>query len=1163
MNNVFTGPNLQALRSFSLPSVNPTLNRYIANANADLGSRTSLAMSSVSNVISGSSWINATSGSELTRAVSTLGSYASREVTNMTRTGVANINTLIGIANSLNSNSSRLPGLATLQEILGNGQRNVSNHSLTALTVQVQNLARQRDGISDFIFRSSSQFNNSNVNPSLAAVYQSSANRASNLLTTSMTNLRRTISTNYLASQLAAVNAGIQSAITNFNTSVPVQIANRNNSAARQFSPIVSASRDLTSYINTNSSAILEVASRNLASSSTNGTTGRYDRISTNATQMIRIAGTNYTIAQQNFASSAALQLSNLTNRIAQAKSFMSTGSQSASSGSSNSVMSQVVTGLASVGNIQQQINNALLQRNSDNMKAMQNLTNKLQSSSVSFSNMTKTITALTDALSGAVNTDSGPASKVANMIVEVTDNLNKLPVLVEQQASKSDSIMAETASNVTANLKTYSGSVGNTFRQYFSSPSSRGTMLRSNITQGVSSSSQRIAEQVASWRRLNSGIEGRSRVAGINAEAASSSLSKRASDVANTIAAVASYIPIPSLSLSSNIATYQNTLSSEFEGIGKDLRTNIDLASSEFVPLISASDSNFDTFMTNSKRDASDAFSAQVDIGKSTLAQVNASFVPQVTAAVASIPGSPHDPSVRAAQLASYLVSGPETNFNKSMDLFTEKILNASTGIKGKQSVVESTIGSTLQPGQLDDISASILDRVSDQSENLVLVAKIVPLAIEILKLTDPLFDEKTGLKTFTEAVKYMNSAKMIDSIKQDEISVLSKFLLDSLEIQNTSISTIATTISDPTSLFWEAVKRFSPSAALRTANSSLFANYSASLGADTYLSTRPTSTIFTFGNTAGAKLDPIVAWFTTAMDAYRSAMSERISGLQEKARSMNLDPASYVTSHTSLANQILDDLQKIVAESSSSASGALSEALAQFQESMNGMNSDSTRNATAIGSEAKKLLSTSLNTLHDSQTAESILEQAEMNSRNARQNSILSAANKVSSLAAFSTEAFIHAIETSVSDSAEIAHTAESLPIIAGRIMSEWIAADTASSSSLSMLEPLSSDHDEQIELGLSKVKAMMAHATGQTRTVSENATIFSDSISTYDGSLTDLQKQVADEYDTAMATIDLVRNGPTVDLSPLSAQRNSDPLSEIQAAVDDVSGMLKTVR
>lgn len=1141
----------------------------MANANADLDSRTNLAVTTLRNTVSGTSSINATSGNELTRAVSTLASYTSGAAASMTRTGVSNINTLIGIANTLNSNSSRLPALVTLQKLLSDGQRNVSSHSIATLTNQIQNLANQRDWLSRLIFDASSRFNNSVVNPTVTSVSTSSTNRASNLLRNTMTNLNNTISTNYLAAQIASVNAGIQSAVSNFNSTYPQRIAERNNRASEQFTPIFASANDLRNYIVNNNTAINDIATRNVASSSTNSTVNSYNTVATNATQLTRIAGTNYTIAQQNFASSASLQLSNLTSRITQAQSYMSSGSGSASSDSSNDVMSQVVSSMASVGNVQQQINNALLQRNSENLNAMQNLTNKLQASQVSFINMTNSITALTRELSGSVNSSNPSSSKAANMIVNAMDNLNNVPVLVEQQASKSKSIMSQTASNVSNSVKSYSTTISDRFKQYFSSPTSIGTLLKSNITFGVSNSSRGINDQLSLWRRYNSDMDNRSKSVLNDIATASSSLGKRAADISTSIASVASYIPIATTSLSSNIATYNNTLSSLFAGIGKDLTTNIDLTSSQFTPLIAAADSHFETFMTHQVAGASDSFSAHVEVGKKVLAEVNNSFIPQVVSSVGSIPNSPYDEKLRSALFSADLVSGPETTMNRTIDDFTTELMAStnSGGINGQESVVKSAITSSLQPGQFDDIASSILDRVSEQSENLLLVSNMVPLVIEILKLTDPLFDEKTGLKTFTEVAKYINASKLIDSIKLNEINVLSNLLTDSLNIQKAKIGNIVTNRDSMESAFWKSVNKISPLEIIRSANSSLLASYSAALGADNYLANRPTSTMYTFGTKIGTKLDPIVSWFSKIVDDYRAGVDGRVRELQAKAKSLNLDPDKYVTQHTSGANKILDELRKMVARSSATAAGALLDALDTFQGSMNELHSDSTKHANAISLEAKNVLTNSLNTVNDTVTAESILEQAEANSRNIRQNSIMNAVNQISSLTAFSTQAFVNAIQKSVSDTTGLTTIADPLPIVTGRILSEWIAANLASNSSATMLESLSSDHDTQIELGTSRLKTTIMKSTGDIRTVSDNAKSLTSSISTYDDSLAELQKQVESESDSTESAIESILSDSQVDttrISPTNYQSEESKMTgEIQAALDDVSGMIKTAR
>ena len=121
-NTVVTGPILQSLRSLTQPVVDPTLNRYIANAFADLDSRTNMALNTIRSMTNGTSWVNASTGSQLTSAISTMGSYAGNEAASMTRVGISNVNNLVNIANNLNANSIVDGQLTQNNDVISNRQ---------------------------------------------------------------------------------------------------------------------------------------------------------------------------------------------------------------------------------------------------------------------------------------------------------------------------------------------------------------------------------------------------------------------------------------------------------------------------------------------------------------------------------------------------------------------------------------------------------------------------------------------------------------------------------------------------------------------------------------------------------------------------------------------------------------------------------------------------------------------------------------------------------------------------------------------------------------------------------------------------------------------------------------------------------------------------------
>ena len=1184
VNNVMTGSALNTLRSFKPATVNPTLNRYIANALTDMDSRTSLAVNSLKSLTNGTSWVNATAGQGLASAISSLSSYTASEISSMTRVGANNINKLVNIANSLNANSSLIPIHRQLQNLISNSQKTVSDHSAFVFTNQLGDLAKQRDWISSLVFDSSNKFNNSYVNPIIGAVTRSAANRASFFTGTATSRLNSIISPTYLSSQIASLSSGIRSAITNFNTSLPSRSLNRMSSMSSQFPSIVKNYNDLSTLINANATAISSLTNKYMNGSAITETANKYTPIVTNSTTLTRLSGTNYTVAQSNFLASANLQLARLTNALVQAQSYMSSGSQTASSTSSNRVMSEIVNSLASVGNIQQQINKALLQRNTANLNAMQDLTNKLQASGVSFANMTASITALTQALSGLTSSSSSSNSstnQLANMIVDVLNSLGQIPVLVQQQSTASVSQMTSTNNTIKSTISTYSGNVTNRFGQYFVSGNSPGTWLRNNITSGIANGAKNVSSTLKRWKNINTTSSNTAMLIGNNISSASSSLGGISSGVASTIGVVASYVPIATTSLLSNIPSVQTMIGTQYFGIANDLKTNIDLASSQFLPLISAAESNFDNYMTGHVADSDDSFQAQVGIGNATMEQLNSSFIPPLKSEIGGISGSSYDTAIRTRNFASDMQTGPETTLNESVSAFSSKF-NSLPPLNGEGTTVTNTIASYMQPGQFDDTAAGILDRVSQQSENLITVAKIVPLVIQILQLTDPLFDPQTGLKSFTEIVKYMNSAKTIDSILQQETTVLSNLLTNSFVIQNKTIESIANQLTtDWTSLISDFVSKgakFSPSAALVIANKTLTNNYTNTLNAETYMSNRPTRIPYNFANAIQSNLSAIVSSFQTAGSQYQMATEARIEELENEARAKNLsDPNAYATQHTSVASEMLSRIKILVAQSSSSVSGALLDALDEFQTSMNDMDTKSVANTESIANRAKSVLSSALKTINDTLKAESILEQAEQNAKKTRGNSISSAVLKLTSLSALTNAAFVNAVQSAVSQNSAITQMTNfsplSLPIITGKILSQWIAANMTTDSSLKMFDNLRSDFDSQIDMENKKIKSVISNTTEKIRAVSTSLTNgMIPAQESYQDNLRDMQNHIGSEYDNILQILNTITSEDDdhqVDVSAISSlspsnnyqSDSSRALSDIDQSIEDVTKMIST--
>jgi hypothetical protein len=198
----------------------------------------------------------------------------------------------------------------------------------------------------------------------------------------------------------------------------------------------------------------------------------------------------------------------------------------------------------------------------------------------------------------------------------------------------------------------------------------------------------------------------------------------------------------------------------------------------------------------------------------------------------------------------------------------------------------------------------------------------------------------------------------------------------------------------------------------------------------------------------------------------------------------------------------------------------------------------------------------------------AESILNQAEIDARNARKNSLSTTINRLSSMAALANAAMVQAIQTSVSDISENAGSSLSLPIVTGQILSQWIASNMTTDSTIDMLDSLSSEEDSQISLGIAKVKSFITNSTGQMRTVSKSAKSLLGTIESNEESIKDMQTHLSEEASIISSAADSVTNDGLVDVSPLTVTSNyqsdeSTTVSEIQTAIDDISAMIKTAR
>jgi hypothetical protein len=92
-------------------------------------------------------------------------------------------------------------------------------------------------------------------------------------------------------------------------------------------------------------------------------------------------------------------------------------------------------------------------------------------------------------------------------------------------------------------------------------------------------------------------------------------------------------------------------------------------------------------------------------------------------------------------------------------------------------------------------------------------------------------------------------------------------------------------------------------------------------------------------------------------------------------------------------------------------------------------------------------------------------------------------------------------------------------------------------------------------------------MTKSTGDIRTVSDNAKSLTSAIPTFDDSLVELQKQVESESDSTKSAIESILSDSQIDTTRISTtdyQSDETKMTgEIQAALDDVSGMLKTAR
>jgi hypothetical protein len=182
-----------------------------------------------------------------------------------------------------------------------------------------------------------------------------------------------------------------------------------------------------------------------------------------------------------------------------------------------------------------------------------------------------------------------------------------------------------------------------------------------------------------------------------------------------------------------------------------------------------------------------------------------------------------------------------------------------------------------------------------------------------------------------------------------------------------------------------------------------------------------------------------------------------------------------------------------------------------------------------------------------------------------------------KLTSLSALTNAAFVNAVQSAVSQNSAIEQMTNfsqlSLPIITGQILSQWIAANMTTDSSLKMFDNLSFDFDSQIDMENKKIKSVISNTTGKIRSVSTSITNgLIPAQESYQDNLRDMQNHIGSEYDNILQILNTITSEDDdhqVDVSAISSLSSSTnyqsdssrALSDIDQSIEDVTKMIST--
>ena len=654
---------------------------------------------------------------------------------------LGNLNKLISIANDLNLEST-VPGVVqSVQFFVGNGTEDLLSHA-NFVNTEVNAISQLVDNLTQSIFYMTTNLT-AQVIPILQSFTLNQTSARSNWIIgngTQAINSIVALSNPAIANTLSKTVAGVDASIRDFNSSFGSMVAKSeamgSATTANLAASVAAMKQDVAQSLSNLGMRILSVP-RSMLSGVMAAIQHLIDASAENAQQLrgVFIPG----IDAWNYQAQA--EISKLQTKLANATSYLSRHTETAG-GTSDAVMDRVLSSMATIGSLQQNITNALLERHSSGLENMRLMNNNMTSSGMTVAQLLTGINGAVQAMHLMPTTVNTPIqstfAKIPSIMGNLADTVNRLSVRLN--------------ANLTKILESVDMSTHDFTRSIPLDWSSFTDSLEAAENSGTSSGLARISSDISNWVSSESQSAKRADIGMVSDKTVADGL-------ANIYAGIADQV---------------NQIDKRIESLQALFRTNL---SSTAQKLVSSQSQINATTLAAVSSDTNGAIHSLISSASRAVDQWNTSAVARIKKMKIdqySLITEAQGPEIQKASNLQAAYSNANASINSDLDDMRSGLMNALKGFK----------------------------KTSEDVFNSLNLSKVSPLVAEVRKeLHELMIDPKA-----ISEMEALNSRVSIAESKIASANISLQSLHDSIQTVNRTLSSNKLSIVNLVKLMGEA---------------------------------------------------------------------------------------------------------------------------------------------------------------------------------------------------------------------------------------------------------------------------------------------------------------------------------------------------------------------